>query len=192
MIKLTCFLTVAAFGLSAQTYQIDSSHSAANFSVKHMMVTNVSGKFASVKGTVTFDEKNLPKSAIEATIDVATVNTNDAKRDGHLKTPDFFDAAQYPTMTFKSSKFYKAGDTLKVDGSLTLHGVTKPVTLTVTELSPEVKHPMGGIVRGAIAQTKINRKDFGLTWNKALEAGGVMVSEEVNVTLEVELTRKAS
>jgi polyisoprenoid-binding protein YceI len=188
------YLSLSLLGtlaLSAQTYQIDSSHSSAGFSVKHMMVTNVSGKFANVKGTVVVDEKNLAKSSVEASIDVNTVNTNEGKRDAHLKTPDFFDTAKYPSMEFKSTKVYKAGSTMKIDGNLTLHGVTKPVTLTITEFSPEVKHPMGGIVRGAIATTKINRKDFGLTWNKALETGGVMVSEDVNITLEIEMTRKA-
>jgi polyisoprenoid-binding protein YceI len=186
-------LILAAGALSAfgQTYDIDTAHSGASFSVKHMMVTNVTGRFSNVKGKVVIDDKNLAKSSVEATVDVTTVNTNEPKRDGHLKSPDFFDAAQFPMMTFKSSKVYKAGGVTKVDGTLTLHGVTKPVTLTLEEFSGEVKHPMGGIVRGVVAKTKINRKDFGLTWNKTLDSGGLMVGEEIAITLEIEMARKA-
>ena len=190
MLKQLLFLSATALALTAQTYQIDSSHSGANFSVKHMMVTNVSGRFSNVKGTVTFDEKNLSKSSIEATVDIETINTNEPKRDAHLKSPDFFDVAKFPQMTFKSTKVYKAGGVTKADGDLTLHGVTKPVTLTLTELSGEVKHPMGTIVRGAVATTKISRKDYGLTWNKTIEAGGVVVGDEIAITLEIELSRK--
>jgi polyisoprenoid-binding protein YceI len=156
-----------------------------------MMVTNVSGKFGNLKGKVVVDEKNLAQSMVEATIDINTVNTNEAKRDGHLKSPDFFDAEKYPAMTFKSTRVYKQGNVTKVDGNLTMHGVTKPVTLTLTEFSPEVKHPNGGMVRGAIATTTINRKDFGLTYNRALDTGGVMIGDEVKVTLEIEMARKS-
>ena len=190
MLKQLLFLSATALALTAQTYQIDSSHSGANFSVKHMMVTNVSGRFSNVKGAVTFDENNLSKSSIEATVDIETINTNEPKRDAHLKSPDFFDAAKFPQMTFKSTKVYKAGGVTKADGDLTLHGVTKPVTLTLTELSGEVKHPMGTIVRGAVATTRISRKDYGLTWNKTIEAGGVVVGDEIAITLEIELSRK--
>ena len=190
MLKQLLFLSATALALTAQTYQIDSSHSGANFSVKHMMVTNVSGRFSNVKGAVTFDEKNLSKSSIEATVDIETINTNEPKRDAHLKSPDFFDVAKFPQMTFKSTKVYKAGGVTKADGDLTLHGVTKPVTLTLTELSGEVKHPMGTIVRGAVATTRISRKDYGLTWNKTIEAGGVVVGDEIAITLEIELSRK--
>ncbi|GAB4412439.1 MAG: YceI family protein [Bryobacter sp.] len=187
--KLTLLSLLAFAAAFGQNYEIDAAHSAAAFTVKHMMVTNVSGKFGNLKGTVVVDEKNPANSKVDATIDVNSVNTNEAKRDGHLKSPDFFDAEKNPTMQFKSTKVYKAGKETKVEGNLTLHGVTKPVTLTITEFSPEVKHPMGGIVRGAIATTKLNRKDFGLTWNKNLDAGGVMISDEVNVTLEIEMKR---
>lgn len=188
--KSLLFLTLSAAAMMAQTYDIDTAHSGASFSVKHMMVTNVSGRFSNIKGKVVFDEKNLAKSSIEATVDVNTINTNEPKRDAHLKSPDFFDTEKFPTMTFKSTKVYKAGGVTKVDGTLTLHGVSKPVTLTLEELSGEVKHPMGSIVRGTVAKTKINRKEFGLGWNKALDTGGVMVSEEVAITLEIELSRK--
>lgn len=186
LVLLGLFATLS-FG---QTYQIDSAHSGAAFSVRHMMVTNVSGRFSNLKGSVSIDDKNPAASKVEAVIDVSTVNTNEPKRDGHLKSPDFFDVANFPTMTFKSTKVYKVGDVLKVDGELTLHGITKPVTLTLSEVSAEVKHPMGGLVRGATASAKINRKDFGLSWNRALEAGGVTIGEEVSITLEIEMSRK--
>jgi polyisoprenoid-binding protein YceI len=187
--------SLALLGLFAslsfgQTYQIDTAHSGAAFSVRHMMVTNVSGRFSNLKGSVVIDEKTPANSKVEAVIDVATVNTNEPKRDGHLKSPEFFDVAKFPTMTFQSTKVYKSGDVTKVEGNLTLHGVTKPVTLTLSEVSPEVKHPMGGLVRGATATTKISRKEFGLTWNRALEAGGVTVGDEVSITLEIEMSRK--
>jgi polyisoprenoid-binding protein YceI len=187
--------SLALLGLFAslsfgQTYQIDTAHSGAAFSVRHMMVTNVSGRFSNLKGSVVIDEKTPANSKVEAIIDVATVNTNEPKRDGHLKSPEFFDVAKFPTMTFQSTKVYKSGDVTKVEGNLTLHGVTKPVTLTLSEVSAEVKHPMGGLVRGATATTKISRKDFGLTWNRALEAGGVTVGDEVSITLEIEMSRK--
>jgi polyisoprenoid-binding protein YceI len=186
---LTSLTLLAAFG---QSYDIDTNHSSAGFSVKHMMVSNVSGRFGGVKGSVKLDEKNLAQSYVEATIDVTTVNTADAKRDEHLKSPDFFDVAKFNSMTFKSSKVYKAGGVMKVDGMLTLHGVAKPVTLTIGELSPEVKDPYGLLRRGAVATAVVNRRDFGLTWSKTLEAGGVVVGDEVKISLEVEFVRKAS
>ncbi len=190
MKKALLIFTASAISVFAQAYDIDAAHSGASFSVKHMMVTNVSGRFSNVSGKINYDPANLAKSTIEATIDINTINTNEPKRDGHLKSPDFFDAAKFPTMTFKSTKIYKAGGVTKVDGNLTLRGVTKPVTLTLEELSPEVKHPMGTVVRGAVAKTKINRRDFGLTWNTVLDSGGAMVGDEISITLEIEASRK--
>ncbi len=190
MTKNFLSLAFSAVGVFAQSYDIDSAHSGASFTVKHMMVTNVSGRFSNVQGKVSFDEKNMAKSSIEATVDVATINTNEPKRDGHLKSPDFFDVAKYPTMTFKSSKVYKADGKILVDGMLSLHGVSKPVTLTLEELSPEVMPAPGKIVRGAVAKTKISRKEFGLVWNKTIETGGVVVGDEIAITLEIEATRK--
>ncbi len=190
MLKKIIILSTTALALAAQSYQIDSSHSGASFRVKHMMVTNVSGRFSNLKGAVTFDEKNVGKSSIEATIDIDTINTNEPKRDAHLKSPDFFDVAKFPQMSFKSTRIYKADGVMKADGNLMLHGVIRPVTLTLTELSGEVKHPQGSIVRGAVATTRISRKDYGLTWNKTIEAGGVVVGDEIAITLEIELSRK--
>ncbi|ATB28131.1 YceI family protein [Melittangium boletus] len=175
----------------ATEFEIDPAHSAASFSVRHMMVTNVRGAFSKVSGTVNVDDKDVTKSTVEATIDATTINTNEPKRDEHLKSADFFDTGKFPTITFKSTKVAKAGKGFKVTGDLTMHGVTKPVVLDVTEgLTPEAKDPWGNTKRGATATTKVNRKDFGLAWNKALETGGVAVGEEVTITLDLELTKK--
>jgi polyisoprenoid-binding protein YceI len=178
-----------AFGA---TYEVDQAHSAAHFTVKHMMVSNVRGDFGKVSGTVNVDEKDITKSSVDVVIDASTINTRNAGRDGHLKSPDFFDVANHPNMTFKSTKVEKAGEgKLKVTGNLTIRGVTKPVVLDV-EGPSEIKG-MDGVMRmGATATTKINRKDFGLNWNKALETGGVVVSDEVLVNLDFEGVKKAA
>ncbi|AEI66185.1 YceI family protein [Corallococcus macrosporus] len=188
-------LTAAAFlslpALAATTeYELDSTNSVALFSVKHMMVSNVRGTFTKVTGTAHIDEKDLTKSKVEATIDATTVNTNDAKRDEHLRAPDFFDTAKYPTITFKSTKVEKARGGLKVTGNLTLHGVTKPVVLDVEGFTTVSKDPYGNTKRGGSATTKINRKDFGLSWNDVLETGGVAVGEEVTITLDIQMNQK--
>jgi polyisoprenoid-binding protein YceI len=184
-------LTVPSIAL-ASTWEIDSSHSNANFSVRHMMVTNVKGSFDKVTGTINLDDKDITKSTVNATIDASTINTGEPKRDGHLKSPDFFDVEKHKTITFKSKKVEKAGESkLKVTGDLTLHGVTKEVTLDVEGPTAEFKNPFSGSpTRGFSATTKINRKDFGLGWNKALETGGVMVGEEVAIDLNLETVRK--
>lgn len=186
-------LAVAAPSFAfASAWEIDSSHSSAQFGVKHMMVSTVRGTFSNVKGTVNLDDKDITKSTIEATLDATTVNTNEPKRDEHLRSPDFFDVAKYPTITFKSTKVAKAGkDKLNVTGDLTMHGVTKPVVLAVEGPTPETKDAWGNVRRGATATTKIKRSDFGLTWNKALEAGGVAVGDEITITLDLETTKKA-
>lgn len=174
----------------ATTYQIDPAHSSAQFSVRHMMITNVRGTFSGVTGTVVYDPANLAASSIDATIDATTFNTNDEKRDGHVKSADFLDVATYPTMTFKSKSIAGDGD-LKITGDLTIHGTTKEVVLTAEPLAPEGKDPWGGTRTGTSASTKISRGDFGLTWNAALETGGVMVSDEVKITLDIQLTKAA-
>ncbi|SET34069.1 YceI family protein [Stigmatella erecta] len=176
---------------AASTWEIDPAHSSAKFTVKHMMITNVTGEFGNVTGTVNLDDKDPSKTSITASVDTTTINTNQAKRDAHLKSPDFFDVEKYPAMTFKSTSVKANGkEKFKVMGDLTLHGVTKPVTLDVESASTEIKDPWGGTRRGASATTKLNRKDFGLTWNQALETGGVAVSEDVNVTLDLQLVKK--
>jgi polyisoprenoid-binding protein YceI len=195
--KLSLKPVVAALVLAAPSlafaaeYVIDSAHSSAQFSVKHMMVSNVRGSFSNVTGTANLDEKDITKSTVEAVIDVTTLNTNEPKRDEHLRGTDFFDTAKYPTITFKSTKVQKAGkDKLKVSGDLTMHGVTKPVVLDVEGFTSEAKDPWGNTKRGGVATTKVNRKDFGLGWNKVLETGGVAVGEEVAITIDLELNKK--
>ena len=174
----------------ASTWNIDADHSNIQFKVRHLMVSNVKGVFGKVQGTVDIDDQNLAKSRVAVTIDTQSINTGVAKRDEHLKSADFFDVATFPTMTFVSTKVAKNGkDKLKVTGNLTLHGVTRPVQLDVEGPSADSKDPWGNTRRGVSATTKINRKDFGLAWNKALETGGVVVGDEVTITLEVEMIK---
>jgi polyisoprenoid-binding protein YceI len=172
------------------TYQIDAMHSNVQFSVRHLMVTNVRGTFSGVTGTVVYDAEKPSETAIDASIDVSTVKTNDEKRDGHLKSPDFFDVGQYPVITFKSKRVESASDTeQKVVGDLTLHGVTKEVTLTVDEISGEAKDPWGNTKIGATVKGKLKRSDFGLTWNAPLETGGVLVGDEVKMEFDLQFLK---
>ena len=190
--KTLAFLALAAVaGLQAATYEIDSAHSSANFTVRHLMISNVRGQFSKVVGKVQFDPKNLAASSVEATIDTTTVNTREERRDNHLKSADFFDVAKYPTMTFKSKKFAAAGaGKYKVTGDLTIHGVTKEVVLDLADVTPETKGMQGETRVGGQASTKINRKDFGLTWSKTMDGGGAVVGDEVQITLDLELVKK--
>jgi len=175
----------------ASTWEIDPAHSSATFSIRHMTISNVRGEFGKVTGTVNWDDADVAKSTAEATLDATTINTHEPKRDAHLKSPDFFDVEKNPTITFKSTQVQKVGaDHVKITGNLTIHGVTRPVILDAT-YTGIVKDPGGNTRRGASAKTKLNRKDFGLTWNKSLEAGGVLVGDEVDIALELELAKKA-
>lgn len=172
------------------TWNIDPVHSIAEFRVRHMMISNVRGQFTGVTGTLTYDESDFSKSHIEASIDVATVDTRDPQRDTHLKSADFFDVEKFPTMTFHSSGVIRrAGGTVEVSGPLSLHGITKEVEFTVEGPTPPVKDPWGNTRIGVSAKTKIDRRDFGLTFNAALDAGGVMVGDEVSITLELEFVK---
>jgi polyisoprenoid-binding protein YceI len=172
------------------TWNIDPAHTVAEFKVKHMMISNVKGRFAAVKGALTLDENDLTKSRVEATVDVASINTHEPQRDAHLKSPDFFDAEKFPTLTFKSTRVDRSGEgELAVAGDLTIHGVTRNVVFAVEGPTPPTKDPWGNTRMGLSATTKINRKDFGLTYNAVLEAGGVLVGEEVTITLEVEFVK---
>ena len=186
--------TIVALSLpvlaGAATWNIDSDHSDIGFKVRHLMVSNVKGSFEKKSGVVTIDDKDITKSKVSVSIDTASVNTNVAKRDDHLRGPDFFDVAKFPTMTFVSKKVAKASKgKLKVTGDLTLHGVTKEVVLDVDGFAKESKDPWGNTKSGTVATTKINRKDFGLVYNAVLETGGVAVGEEVAITLEIELIK---
>lgn len=172
------------------TWELDASHTSVEFSVKHMMISTVKGRFTGVQGTIVTDMADHTKGSVDVTIDVATVDTHDERRDGHLKSPDFFDAATFPTITFKSTRVVAQDAThLNVVGDLTIHGVTKQVELD-TELNGEGTTPYGVHVAGFSATTKISRKDFGLNWNVALEAGGFMVSDDIKISIEGEAAKK--
>jgi polyisoprenoid-binding protein YceI len=172
------------------TWKLDPAHSVAEFKVKHMMISNVKGTFTGLTGTLQLDETDRTHSTVEASIDVATINTGDPQRDGHLKSADFFDADKFPTITFKSTNIDSVGGPdYEVTGDFTLRGVTKPVILKVEDVSTPSKDPWGNQRIGLSASTKINRKDFGLGWNAALETGGVLVGEDVTITLEVQFIK---
>jgi len=195
--KLLCRLLVAAALLAipvlagAATWQIDPAHASVEFRVKHLMVAWVKGSFPDVAGTVDIDEADLSKSKASVTIASASIDTNHAKRDEHLRSADFLDTANFPTMTFVADKIVaESGQLRQVTGDLTIRGTTRQVTLTVNELTPAIQDPWGKTRRGVSATTEINRKDFGLTWNKALEAGGVVVGDEVRISLDIELIRQ--
>ncbi len=176
----------------ASTWEIDPVHSSAQFSIRHLMVSNVRGEFTKVTGTVVMDEKDILKSTIETTIDATTINTREPARDKDLKSANFLDVEKYPTISFKSKKAVAAGPgRFKVTGDLTLHGVTKEVVLDVEGPTAEIKDPWGNIRRGANATVKMNRKEFGVAYNKLLEAGGAVVGDEVTITIDVEMVKKA-
>ena len=177
---------------SVATYTIEPAHSSAHFKVRHLMIANVRGEFSKVSGTVKFDASNLVASSITAEIDVNSVNTREPDRDTHLKSADFFDAANYPTMKFQSKAVDADGpEAYKVTGDLTIRGVTHEVTLYVSGPTPEIKDPWGYTRRGAEAVTKISRKDYGLSYNPVLETGGVVVGDQIEISIEVELVKAA-
>jgi len=174
------------------TWQIDSSHSAVEFAVKHMMISRTKGRFTRFDGQVALDEGNHANSSVAVEIDVASLTTNDEKRDEHLRSAEFFDVEQYPKMTFASTKVTpKGGDRFEVLGELTIRDVTQQVALTV-EAQGVGASPWGTQVAGFEASTEINRKDYGLNWNVALETGGLLVGETVKINLEVEATKQAA
>ncbi len=174
------------------TYTIDPAHSGAQFTVRHMMITNVRGGFKKVTGTVVFDRENPSASSVQAEIDAASITTNDDQRDAHLRSADFLDVEKFPKITFRSTGVEAEGDgEHKLAGELTIHGVTRPVTLRVEGPGPESKDPWGNLRTGASATTKIKRSDFGLTWNAALETGGLLVGDELKIELDLSLIQSA-
>jgi polyisoprenoid-binding protein YceI len=176
---------------TAVRYEIDPAHSRAEFAVRHMMVSTVRGHFGGIAGAVVLDDADPSRSRVEATLDARTVDTGVEMRDNHLRSPDFFDVAVHPTLTFRSTSVRKEGpEAYAVAGELTIRGVTRAVELEVESPALEVKDPYGVQKRGAIATLTINRKDFGLNWNQALETGGVLVSDKVRVTIDLQLARK--
>lgn len=183
--------TFTAPETAVSTWNIDPVHSVAEFKVKHMMISNVKGQFTGVSGKLSFDEADVTKSAIEATIDAASINTREPQRDTHLKSADFFDVEKFPTLSFRSTKVTKKDEgELAVEGELTIHGVTRKVVFNVEGPTAPGKDPWGNTRIGLSATTKINRKDYGLTWNAALETGGILVGEEVTITLEVQFVKQ--
>jgi len=175
---------------SITTWSIDPAHSIAEFKVKHMMISNVKGHFPKITGSLTFDESGHANSRVEATIDAASVETRDAQRDGHLKSEDFFHVEKFSTLTFRSTSISRVGDgELSVEGDLTIRGVTRKVIFAVEGPTAPTKDPWGNTRIGISATSKINRKDFGLVWNAALEAGGILVGDEVTITLDVQFIK---
>ena len=184
---------IGAANTTAQTvrWELDPAHSTAAFEVRHMMLSTVRGEFATLSGTIVTTGSDVTTASLNVTIDANSIDTRVAQRDTHLKSADFFDVAKYPALTFKSKQVARTGaGTLKVTGDLTMHGVTKEVVLEVEGPTPEIKDPWGSTRVGVHATTVLNRKEFGLTWNKALETGGVLVGEEVKVSLEAEFIKK--
>jgi polyisoprenoid-binding protein YceI len=178
---------------ATSTWQIDPMHTAAQFSVRHLAISTVRGGFSNVKGTITLDDKDIAKSSVDVTIDVTTVDTREPNRDKDLKSDKFFDAANYPTMTFKSKKVEQvAPGKLKVTGDLTIRGTTKEVVLDVDGPTAPVKDPWGNQRAAATATTKINRQDFGVKWNATMDNGGVVVGDDVVITIDVEMVQKAA
>ncbi len=173
--------------MTITTWTIDPSHSVVEFSVKHMVFATAKGRFSEFSGAINLDKDNVAASTVSVEIVAASVDTRDAKRDEHLKSADFFDVETYPTLTFTSTKVEPKGDDLRIEGDLTIHGVTKPVVLEA-EFNGQGANPWGQQVISYSASTKINRKDFGLNWNAALESGGVLVSDDVKISIEIEAT----
>ena len=173
------------------TWAFDQAHSSVNFMVRHMVVSKVRGRFTKWDGTLAMDETNPVGGSVEVSIEAGSIDTGVEQRDGHLRSPDFFDVAKFPTLTFKSTKVEAAGaGALKVTGDLTMHGVTRPVVLDV-EYSGSAKDPWGGVRAGFSARTTIDRKDFGLAYNQLLETGGVLVGETIEIAIEAEMVKQA-
>lgn len=175
---------------SITTWNIDPAHSVAEFKVKHMMISNVKGRFSKLSGALLFDESDLANSRVEVSIEAASIHTGEDQRDAHLKSADFFDVEKFPTLAFKSKgvKIVRDGE-LSVEGDLTIHGITREVSFAVEGPTPPSKDPWGNTRIAISASTKINRKDFGLAWNAALETGGILVGEEVTITLETQFVK---
>ncbi len=192
IIMISVFFLALPAAVPAGTWELDTAHTGVHFKVRHLMVSYVRGDFEKISGRIVYDEKDISRSSADITIGAASINTRVAKRDDHLRSPDFLDAAKYPVITFKSKRVEKAGDgRLKMTGDLTIRGVTREVVLDVQGPAPPIKDLEGKTRVGGSASTKIDRKDFGLTWNKAIESGGVVVGDEVEITIDVEVVKDA-
>ena len=191
MTTMTSTTTPSTASSKAPRWAIDASHSSVSFSVRHMMISNVRGEFPKVSGEVVYDRHNPEAARLSATIDVASISTREEKRDAHLRSADFFDAEKYPTITFVSKSARLHGEGLKIVGNLTVRGASREVTLSVDELSGEHTDPYGNRRIGATATTKVRRSDFGLSWNAVLETGGVLVGDEISISLDIQLIKQA-
>ena len=182
--------TTTSTPVSIITWKLDPAHSQAEFKVKHMMISNVKGRFSGLSGTLTEHTVDSTLSSVEASVDISTVNTHEPQRDAHLKSADFFDVEKYPQMTFKSTRVEPNGEgEYRVTGDLTMRGVTRPVTFAVEGPSAPNKDPRGNTRMGLSATARINRRDFGLNWNAALETGGILVGEDVQISLDVQFIK---
>jgi polyisoprenoid-binding protein YceI len=188
---LSAVLTIPA-AAATSTWQIDPAHTAAGFAVKHLMISTVRGQFKGITGTVTWDDQDVSKSSVDVSIDANTVDTSEPMRDKDLKSDKFFDVAKYPTITFKSKKVeaVSAGK-VKITGDLTIHGVTREAVLDVEGPTPPVKDPWGNTRVAASASIKVNRQDYGVKWNANMDGGGVVVGDDVSITIDLEMTKKA-
>lgn len=189
-LTLTVFLMVLAVGMSfaADKYSIDLAHSYAGFTVKHLVITNVKGNFTDFSGEINYDANDITKSSVNVTIKAASINTDNETRDNHLKSADFFDVEKFPEITFASTKIEKSGDSFTMHGNLTIHGVTKEVAIPF-DMTGKITDPWGKERIAFEGSTKISRNDFGMTWNKAIETGGVVVGDEVKIELQVEAVK---
>ena len=188
---LVAALSLAA-GASTSEWKIDPQHSSAQFSVRHMAISTVRGAFSKVNGSILLDDKDITKSTVDVTIDVSTVDTREPDRDKDLRSEKFFDVAHFPTMTFKSKKVEQvAPGKLKVTGDLTIRGTTKEVVLDVEGPTAPVKDPWGNVRAAVTATSKVNRQDFGVKWNATLDNGGVVVGDDVNITIDAEMIKQA-
>jgi polyisoprenoid-binding protein YceI len=182
-------MTSTAIADTQTTWTIDPSHSTVEFVAKHMMVTTVKGRFAEFAGTVSADETSFEDSSVEVTFQAASLDTRSEQRDTHLRSADFLDVERYPEVTFRSTAIRGAKESFKLTGDLTIRGVTRPITLDVT-YEGEGKDPWGGTRASFSATGKFDRRDYGLTWNVALETGGILVSNEVKINIEAQLVQQ--
>jgi polyisoprenoid-binding protein YceI len=189
LVALALLLTVSA-AAQTSTWTIDPKHSTAQFTVRHLAISNVSGNFTNVTGTIDLNEKDVTRSQVSAVIDVSSVDTRVPDRDKDLRSPNFFDVEKYPTIEFKSKRIVNSGGKLQVIGDLTMHGTTREVTLDVDGPTPELNDPWGNVRRGFSASTTLNRKDFGLTYNHALKTGEAVIGDNVKIQIDLELIKK--
>jgi polyisoprenoid-binding protein YceI len=191
IVLLVCLAVGMPLIAGAATYQLDTDHSSIQFKIRHLTVSNVTGAFNKMKGSASVEGEDLATLKVEVTIDAASVDTGHQKRDEHIRTADFLDVAKYPTITFVSKKVVKADPgKLRITGDLTLHGITREITVDLEGPTPEIKDPWGNFRRGATGTARIDRRDFGITWNKALDTGGLVVGNEVGIQVDVEWVRK--